>query len=697
MRIPGKNVFGNVVASPAPLADTSARERANINLGNTIASVGGQIQDQRIDQMRLDAERAQTLARAKDSSAYLDHQLQVKRLEQDFTDGLASGTIKHEEAQKQFDEAVQAIPAPKPTAQGQLAAQNLANGVRQTNEGAKLTMSARVRAAQEQDLRSQGIVQLDALGKQGSLPGADVEQINRQADSTLPLLRASGMSEAEATRTLQNFKDANWYNQATQKAMTSRESLGGLRQLEHDLTAEEGFYVGKLDTDKRNAVLNQVIGHRIQLENRQLVQAGKRDASAVRALNQIDAQIASGVPATGEMWADWTNTIKGTSYESELKDRLDDERQVQGVLRMPMADQTKFVQDKEAALMTGGGSVREATNLARLKSAVQRNVTMLQTQPLQFAAERTGEDVEALDVQSLFTEDGTAAAQLSDRLTTVKALQKQFGNQVQTKVLLPQEVQVLTNALQTSTPTQQSDVFSALYKATGDANAFKGMMQQIAPDAPVKAIAGMLAANQAQMTTATHWFKPDEIKFSGAVSATLLQGESMLNASKEDKATDGKSNAKLYLPEQTSLQNAFQTKVGAAFAGRPEAADVAMQAVKAYYVGRAAQTGRLAANSKDIDSNLVKEAITATLGTVVDFNGNGEVFAPWGMNRADFLNKASAAMVMAGRAQGLGDNQLNAFGNAGLRNKGDNTYYVVQGRNYVTGKDGRPLVITVAP
>jgi len=453
--------------------------------------------------------------------------------------------------------------------------------------------------------------------------------------------------------------------------------------------------VKSLDYGDRDKLINAAEVRINHLEAKRAAAIAKNDAKAVHALNEIDRQIASGVPATPEMWSDWGNKIKGTEYEQDFNDRVSDERDVQKMLRLPIDQQIKYVQDKQSDLTTNGGTVRDATNLQRLTTAVQQNVKLMQESPLQFNANRLGETVEPLEVQQVVS--GEASAQLQDRMTTLSAMRKEYGSQVPQRLLLPQEAKELSSVLQTATPKQQSEVFSSLYRSVGDSNAFKSVMQQIAPDAPVKAIAGMLAANQAQMTTATHWFKPDEIKFSGDVSATLLQGESMLNASKEDKATNGKPNAKLYLPEQTTLQSAFQDRVGNAFVGRPEAADVAMQAVKAYYVGRAAQTGRLAANSKDIDQNLVKEAITATLGTVVDYNGNGEVFAPWGMNRSDFINKAQAAMVAAGRAQGLGDNQLNAFGNAGLRNKGDNTYYVVQGRNYMYGNDGKPIIVTVQP
>lgn len=699
MRIPGKNAFGNVIAQPGPIADTSAKGRAAANLGNTIANIGGAIQDQRLEKMRLDADRTQQLARAKDAGALLDHQLQVKRLEQDYTDRLSRGDIRHEDAQAAFDADVQALPAPKPQAQGRLAEENLKNGVRQIIEGAKLNMSARVRAAQDQDMRSQGVAQLDILGKQGSLPGADVEMINKQAEAVLPLLRQGGLTETEATRTIQNFKDANWYNQASQKGMVSRESMTALKQLEHDLTADDGFYIGKLDTEKRNQVLNQVISHRLTLENKQLQHAAKRDTAAARTMNDIDRQITSGVPATPEMWSDWANKVHGTQFEQDYKDRLDDERSVQQMLRLPIDQQLKYVQDKQAALLNGGGTVRDATNLQRLSSAVQQNVKLLQDSPLQFNANRIGTDVQSLDMTELVNGEsaGTMAAQIRDRVNTLSAMRKQYGDQVPMKPLLPQEAAMLASALDKSTPNEASQIFGGLYNAVSDDAAYMAAMQQVAPDSPVKAQAGMLAVKDAQLTTNTHWFKPNENISSKKVADTILRGQDLIAPSKTDKATNGAPKLSLYLPEQTSLQYAFQKAVGDAYAMAPQTAEKDFQAVKAYYVGKASETGRIASSNTDIDKNIVQEAVQNVLGNVINYNGNGKVIAPWGMDESTFRDRADLAYQQAVENRGLPNTVANGKSSIGLMNNGGGTYLVTVGKApLLDPATHQPVIINVA-
>jgi hypothetical protein len=299
--------------------------------------------------------------------------------------------------------------------------------------------------------------------------------------------------------------------------------------------------------------------------------------------------------------------------------------------------------------------------------------------------------VEPVDFSML--DDPQTAAKFSDRISTLQAMQKQYGS-VPIKPLLPQEATQLTAALNDATPKEQADVFAGLRSAISDPSAYRAAMQQIAPDAPVKAMAGMLSAKQTQLTTGTHWFKPDDSIASKDVAAIMLQGEQLLHPGKTDKSEDGKPKIGLYLPEQNTLQADFMNATGSAFAGRPQAADIAFQAVKAYYVGRAAQTGRLAASNKDIDTDLVKEAITNTLGGVSSYNGAGEVLMPWGMDESTFDDRVSVALQEKAAQLGL-PQRGNPLAGVGLRNHGDGSYYVMQGRNFALDGAGRPVVISL--
>lgn len=630
--------------------------------------------------------QAVNLARAQASNALLDNEIAVRAKADDIQKRVQTGELPYDQARTTFDKEIGDIERPSIKNLDPVGDQNFRKGLERNAFTSGLSIDKFADDARKTDFKDQFTSGLDKLGKLAGMPGADIDGINAKADAFAPLARAAGIPANIVAQAVQSFKDKNWQNDATQKAMESANSLPALKQLQHDLTASDGFYAGKLDTDKRNAILRSVLNDQQQIQNRIEHEADRRDAKGQRALYSIDQQIASGVPATADMWSEWASTVKGTPAEAEFKDRVANEQEVQDVLRKPVGEQQAFVQQKIAALDTQGGSVREKANLTRLATAVNANVKQMETAPLLFAQNRTGTSVQPLDFSAIngpgFTE------QVSDRVATLTAMRKEYGSQVPMRPLLPQEVAQLSGALDKASPKQQAELFAMLNQSVGDTDAYKGIMQQIAPDSPVRALAGMLAGKQRSLTLNTHMFGPDDITTGGDVAATMLQGQRLLDATKEQKTEDGKPTSKLFLPETTTLQGDFQDKVGAAFAGRPAAAQVAFQAMQSYYVGKAAQTGKLAANKSDIDSSLVKEAITATLGSVVDFNGNGEVLAPWGMDESTFEDRAQQAL----NATGVGN--ADQFG---LRNLGDGTYYVTQGRNFLYDKAGKPVLLDLNP
>jgi hypothetical protein len=689
-RLPDYNAIGpravtQVAAAPAVDSSGTTTGQSMVAAGAALSDIADTVYVHRTN-----------LARAQATNALLDHEIQVKSATQDIARQVQTGELPYAQAKQTWEDTVSKLQPAQPQYLDEVAAQNLKKGGERTVFEQGLVVNHVVQQAEANDFKDQFADNLDKLGKLAGMPGANIDEINTKADAFKLLARKAGVPQEVIDKSIQDFKDRNWFNNATQVAMESKNSMSDLRQLSHDLTDADGFYAGKLDTEKRNAILRTVTNDQLILENRLERAQEKREAAGQRALLQMGTQIASGVPATAQMWDNWQHTVKGTEAEADFKQYADDEQKVQTVLRQPIDEQLKFVQDKQATLQSQGGSLRDLANLNRLKGAVEQNVKLMQTEPLIFDAQRTGTDLPPLNLTQLGDPNANQqiSQQIQDRVTTITAMRKQYGSQVPLRPLLPQEAAQLTNALQTADPKDAAILYGSLQNATGgDLEAYKGIMQQIAPDAPIKALAGLLTAKQRQLTLATHWFKPNEVAPSGNVATTMLQGEALLNPSKAQKGEDGKPTSKLFLPETTQLQSEFQDRVGDAFAGRPGAAETAFQAVQAYYVGKAAQSGRLASGKQDVDPAIMKEAITATLGNVVSFNGGGSVLAPWGMSEGDFLDKAQSALTAAQKS--VKPEFAANLNSAGLRNNGDGTYYVTQGRNFVPGKDGKPLVITL--
>lgn len=438
-----------------------------------------------------------------------------------------------------------------------------------------------------------------------------------------------------------------------------------------------------------------------RLEERARVRSDRREAKAERAIAQIERQIASGVPATDAMWKSWRADIAGTSVQGQLDELLAGEREVQDILKKPIAEQMRLVQEKDAALKASGGTVAQAANVERLRQAVTKNITTLQTNPLLYAEARHDDKASPLNMNGLIASDQLPdlAAGIQERADTIRGLRRSVGAEVPMRPLLPQEAAQLSRVLDKASPAEASELFASLHAASGATDVFRGVMQQIAPDSPVKAAAGMLAAKDAELNAGDGWFQRDNFLRSRDVAATILRGEALLNPTKGDKTEDGKSKtSKLLLPSaaQADLQLQFARQVGDAFAGREHAADTAYQAVLAYYVGKAAEKGALASDSQTADTDIVREAVRATLGNVVNFNGNRRVLAPWGMASDDFEDRAERALAARMKELGVAD-RVDIDDLALTNGLSDGEYAVMMGENLLLDPDGNPIVIDLKP
>ncbi|HDS1091588.1 TPA: hypothetical protein UL918_000046 [Stenotrophomonas maltophilia] len=635
-----------------------------------------------------EAREAEGLARAKAANAQLDYELQVGDVQRKLEDDVATGTVPYADASSRYQEAVGKIE--KPAVAGLTPDLQLAydRGLQRTVTAGQLGVDRVARTARRADFRGQFDAALDKLGKIAGMPGADIAAVNQRAQAFAPLAKQAGLSDAAVGKALQDFYDRTWTSQATQRAIFNREDPAGLKSLETDLSSSDGFYADKLDPEKRNALLSQVMTRQQTLVDRAERAADRIDAKAQRVLGQIDRQIASAVPATPEMWTAWADSMKGASPDvrAEFDQRVAEEKEVQKVLRMPTAQQQTYLQKAEAELATAGGTVQRKENLARTRSAIEAAQKQLDETPLLFNASREGGEVEPLNLAALASpaDAWEVGAQLQNRAATIDGMRKRYGSQVQMAVLLPQEVQALGEQLKQGTSRQQAEMLSQLRTATMDDKVFNAAMKQLAPEQPVVAYAGMLATRErAQVTLQKHMFGADEAANGRDVAATMLEGNRLLQ---------GKGDSKFPLPPEKEFRDQFTRDTGALFAGRPGAADVAMQAVRAFYTGQSAADGD---HSAEVNSDRMKKAITASLGEVVDVNGRGEVLAPWGMGADTFEDQAEQAFTESAKAAGFPDTVVGSFSKYGLRQQSERTYYVTRGREFLTTKDGKPLTITI--
>jgi hypothetical protein len=668
----------------------------------------GQIQDQSLEQAgqalgqsaeQMFAERT-NLARAKAANAHIDYEVAVKQATVDLAEKVQTGEVPYSQAKQQWQQTVAGIELPKIDYLDPVGQEHLKKGTQRIAYQQGVVMDKVVGVAQRDDFKDQFADNLDKLGKLAGLPGADIEDINQKADAFRPLARAAGIPEHIVDKHIQDFKDQNWLNDATQRSMEAKDSMPALNTLEHDLTAQDGYYAGKLDTDKRNIVLRSVINDRLILQNRIEHEQDKREAKAQSTLGRIDEQIASGIPATPQMWTQWEGLTKGTSVEDEFKQRVDDENKVQGVLREPVDQQVRYVQEQAQKLQSDGGTLRDHANLMRLQTAVNQNVNLMEKAPLLFAANRNGTEVAPLNLQGMDTPDGKdqVTAAIHDRMATLGALRKQYGSAIAPTPLLPQEAAQLSAQLDSSTPAAKAQMLVSLRGAFNDDTAYQAAMRQIAPRSPVTAIAGQMVGSSSPASTPVwfdHQFAPDM-----TTPQRILTGEALLNPTRGEQAGEegGKGTIKTGMPMPpdggiAGLRAEFGKAAGDLFRDRPQLADAHYAVFKAAYAALLAEKGDMKGVG---DPTLEKQALQMSLGTRTKFNGD-TVSVPVGMDPTRFSGLVQNAVAGAAhRANAPADwaDRIRGYQLRELGSVGSGQYELVNGNAPLIRPDGKgPFII----
>lgn len=642
----------------------------------------------------------QQLLTSKADGAVLDHRLAVAQTAETLKQQIATGDVPYAQARQQFDQQVQQIPTPNLDGLHPKVQQELQGDVSRNLQTAQFGIDSAVDAARKDDFKAQFGLNLDKLGKLAGMPDANIDDINNQAEVFRPLGRSAGLPEAYIDKALQNFKDQNWFNQATQRSMESKESLPALQDLQHDLTDQDGFYAGKLDTDKRNILLRGVIDYTGALQNRIERQQDKQEIHGQMTLNRIDQQIASGVPASPQLWATWQDAVKGTGAEGEFNQRVQDEATVQDVLRKPIDQQWAYVQQRQQELDQQGGSVHDAATLQRLSAAVNANTQLMKTTPLLFDARRNGSDIEALDLPHLGTPDGDAsiAGEVQERMATLTSMRKQYGPQVPLTPLLPQEASQVASQLQNLPPVQRAQMLVSLHSAFRDDDAYQAAMDQIAPHSPVTAIAGQMAGKASLPSTTPVWFdqryapNPQQV-------ALVLSGESLLNpvtggkqAALGQETGKGALRGGMPMPEDSLLRSGFARQADGLFPGRPQLADAYFSTFKAADAALRAQVGDFRGQPNvDIEN----KAYQIALGTRVQFNGD-KFSAPAGMDPTRFTGLVQNAVAGAAAARNLPadwPDRMRGYRLSEIGGLGSGRYELLNGNMQVIAPFGQPFQI----
>lgn len=661
---PGTRVQTDVAQNRVIAPDTRAQDRANQQIAGTLQNVGFGIMDQR-------NKEDQALARVKASNALIDRESQIKTIATDLDEQIRVGKLSYDKSEEAYNAAVSKLdPIDTP---GLDAAQQgeIGNSLKRIQLGGLANIQASVAKGRILSAQSDLASRMDMLGKDAAMPGADVELINKRMDAEdVDTAGHLAFGEAWASKK-QQFKDNNWTTHATQRVIESRESLGSLQKVEHDLTAEDGFYARKLDPEKRNQLLNTVTGRIFQVQEHNQRQAEIREVRAERILTQMDRQAATGVPPPPALQQQWQAGLKGTSAAGEYDTRIKQMNEVQQVLRLPVADQQTYIQQKRQQIAVNGASVDQITNLDRLDRAVTSNIEQMRDQPLVWNATRTGTPIEPLDFSGIATPEGqmTLVGQLGGRFDTLNAMRRQVGPEVTRNPFLPQEASMLKAALDQVDDGTKLQILGAIAGAAPSGSDLAGTLKTLAADKPPLLMAGLAQSKGLKASDGT------------AVAPTILRGAKVL----ADKSS--------VMPSDTQMSITFDEKVGQSFPAGTQERERAFGVFKSIYAGLAGPAGVVHQKSDDpLNDAVALKAIDMATGGIATYAGS-KVVKPYGWSDSRFSDSVDSQLQGFAKSTKIPLSSLEhlpLYPVPGL----DGSYYMMNaGRPQADPQTGKPIVV----
>lgn len=649
MRIPTGN-FGNVAPQAQPTrVDVS-------NAGAIGAAVKGFADD--IHQ------QADAIVRARAGEGLLDYQIKIKDINESIRQGVEDGSIKADQIDNVYKTAVSKLE--KPVFGGlDLAGMEVAQrGIKRYEADGHATAQGLYRTALKIEAKDQVDTQLDQLGKLTNYPDADIEKINGMSDSLEKQGRLAYGAQWGKVR--QSWIDKNWFNQAQQRLMGARDNGGALSAFNNELTSEKGFYVDKLDPEKRNALLNQAMGYQARIEARAIAAqnhadmlALRRENAAIHASSSMQMRIANGEIPTDQDWNNYLTSVSGTSQDGTAPVLRSALLETQRLYSLPPEEAQAQVDSLALSLKKNGGSEIQYKVLNAVQSNIDHRRTQLQKNPQAVFAMDSGTPLEPLNPQSALQQPGEWGAGLAQRQANSDAITQKYGATAGKNLLTTEELGNAKDAYEKMSPDQRIQFWRNTQASSTPAIASR-LAREIGGDAlQVSAVAG-LANNPAGYKTAL----------------AVENGSRLLNP------VDG--TPKVRLP--ASFDQDVSATIKSSYPGlSPSQVQRLVPVVRDYHVG----------NGGSADTTPKAEDLYAVIGKPVNIYGSVAV-APAGTDENTFIDALkigvnrlgdSAQDVKNGLSQGVYGFVSDSDGNQVLINAAT--------QRRVVGKDGRPVVIEV--
>ncbi len=649
MRIPTGN-FGNATPQVQPT-------RVDVpNAGAVGMAVKGLADD--INQ------QADAVIRARAGEELLDYQIKIKDINENIRQGVDDGTIKADQIDGIYKTAVSKLQKPAFGGLDLAGAEVAQRGIKRYEADGMQVAQGLYRTALKIEAKDQVDGQLDQLGKLTNYPDADVEKINGMS-SALDMQGRLAYG-AQWGKVKQSWVDKNWFNKAQQQLMSSRNDGAALSAFNNDLTSEKGFYVDKLDPDKRNALLNQAMGYQSRIEARAIAAqnhadmlALRRENAAVHASSTMQMRIANGEIPTDQDWNNYLTSVSGTSQDGSAPVLRSALVETQRLYSLPPEKAQEEVDKLNLSLKKNGGSEVQYKVLNAVQSNIDHRRAQLQKNPQAVFAMDSGTALEPLSPESALQQPGVWGAGLAQRQENADAISQKYGATAGKNLLTTEELHNTQDAYEKMTPDQRIKFWRNTQENTSPIISSR-LAREIGGDSlQVSAVAG-LSNTPAGYKTAL----------------AVENGNRLLNPD------DGAAKVRLSASFDSDLSDTLKRRYPTL---SPAQIQRLVPVVRAYHVGSGGKP----------DATPSSDALDSIVGTPVKIFGSS-VIAPPGGNENAFKDAITVGINRLGDEAQKVKNGLGQ-GVYGLSPDAEGNQVVISAatRRAVVGNDGRYIVIKV--
>lgn len=674
--------FGNVIAQPPQRENVvpgafDGGGRALQHLGD----VGMQVAASAMEEQR---HQDAALARAKAANAVLDREIAVKAIGQDIEQQVNEGKIHYNDAHTAYKQRVSDLGTPDMAGMDPVTVENFTKGVKRADFIGENAIGGTVARARQADFRSQTDGILDKLGKQASLPGANPAQINAQADG-LDEIGKQAYGAAWGKKK-QDWVDSNWDAHLNQQAMTVRDDLAGIKNLEKQIT--EGDYADKLDSNRRNSLVAKLEAYKTSLIQRQEAAASRAQREQERVLKRAEAEFNTfqsladkGTILAPEYIDRAIQLTAGTPYQNGIQALAKQAQETGGLAAQPVGAQQKLLDQVDTLIAKQGRTPELDKRREQIVKVLHGSQSDLKENGLRAGLERgVIRDMAPLDVST----PEAFASSIVSRLTQAETVSLWAGKPV--SPLDAGEADAVRNMLDALPPKQKSQAVSTISAAVGPR--FSGALA-LQVEKQDKALALAFATSASRTTGSTNWLGNQTIP-SRFISELIFKGA---QAIKDDTVMKDDKNV-------TGWKSSIAKRVEGAFPD--ESLAVAVKDSAHYILAGLAHENGGSVGSAEID----RAVMLAVGGEIIERNGK-KLPIPAGLNAGEFekrlrnlpasdiLKQASDGKVRVGGVEMSASDFAVTIPGQELMYAGPGRYAVIVKGRPVMNTAGRPIIIGV--